>query len=69
MTTVKIIAMTIQTFGGKVMSLLFNTLSRFVISFLPMDVNLSNLREKVEDRAAWGATVHGVADSHTRLSN
>ena len=69
MTAGKIIAMTIQTFGGKVMSLLFNMLSSFVISFLPMDMNLSNLREKVEDRAAWCATVHGVADSHTRLSN
>ena len=29
------IALTIQTFVGKVMSLLFNTLSRFVIAFLP----------------------------------
>ena len=27
--------MTIQTFVGKVMSLLFNMLSRFVIAFLP----------------------------------
>ena len=31
----KAIALTIQTFVGKVMSLLFNTLSRFVIAFLP----------------------------------
>ena len=35
MTTGKTIASTIQTFVGKVMSLLFNTLSRFVIAFLP----------------------------------
>ena len=35
MTTVKTIALTIWTFVGKVMSLLFNTLSRFVIAFLP----------------------------------
>ena len=34
MTTGEIIALTIQTFVGKVMSLLFNTLSRFVIAFL-----------------------------------
>ena len=34
MTTIKTIAMTIQTFVGKVMSLLFNTLSRFVNAFL-----------------------------------
>ena len=35
MTTGKIIALTIQTFVGKVMSLLFNMLSRFVIVFFP----------------------------------
>ena len=34
MTTGKTIALTIQTFVGKVMSLLFNTLSRFVVAFL-----------------------------------
>ena len=34
MTTRKTIALTIQTFVGKVMSLLFNTLSRFVNAFL-----------------------------------
>ena len=33
-TTWKTIALTIQTFVGRVMSLLFNTLSRFVIAFL-----------------------------------
>ena len=35
MTTGKTIALTIQTFVTKVMSLLFNMLSRFVIAFLP----------------------------------
>ena len=35
MTTGKIIALTIQTFVSKVMSLLFNMLSKFVIAFLP----------------------------------
>ena len=35
MTTGKTIALTIWTFAGKVMSLLFNTLSRFVIACLP----------------------------------
>ena len=34
-TTGKTIALTIQTFVDKVMSLHFNTLSRFVITFLP----------------------------------
>ena len=35
MTTGKTIALTGQTFVGKVMSLLFHTLSRFIIAFLP----------------------------------
>jgi len=35
MTAGKTIALTIWTFVGRVMSLLFNTLSRFVIAFLP----------------------------------
>ena len=35
MTTGKTIALTKGTFVGKVMSLLFNMLSRFVIAFLP----------------------------------
>ena len=35
MTTGKTIALTIQTFVGKVMCLLFSMLSRFVIAFLP----------------------------------
>jgi len=34
-TTRKIIALTIQTFIGKVLSLLFNMLSKLVIAFLP----------------------------------
>ena len=40
MTTGKNTALTIQTFVGKVMSLLFNTLSRFVIAFLPRSKRL-----------------------------
>ena len=35
MTTGKTIALTRRTFAGKVMSLLFNMLSRFVVTFLP----------------------------------
>ena len=35
MTTGKTIALTIWTFVGKVITLLFNILSRFVIAFLP----------------------------------
>ena len=40
MTTGKTIALTIWTFVGKVMSLLFNTLSRFAIAFLPRSNHL-----------------------------
>ena len=38
MTTGKTIALTRQTFVGKVMSLLFNMLCRFVIAFLPRSI-------------------------------
>ena len=40
MTTGKTIALTIQIFVSKVMSLLFNTLSRFVIAVLPRSKHL-----------------------------
>ena len=40
MTIGKTIALTRQTFVGKVMSLLFNILSRFVIAFLPKSKHL-----------------------------
>ena len=40
MTTGKTIALTRQTFVGKVMSLLFNILSRLVITFLPRSKRL-----------------------------
>jgi len=40
MTTGKTLALTIRTFVSKVMCLLFNTLSRFVITFLPRSKRL-----------------------------
>ena len=40
MTIGKMIALTIWTFVGRVMSLLFNTLSRLVIAFLPRSKRL-----------------------------
>ena len=40
MTTRTTIALTIQTFVSKMMSLLFNTLSRFVVAFLPRSKRL-----------------------------
>ena len=42
MTTGKTIALTLQTFVSKVMSLLLNTLSRFLVSYaLPQNIILS----------------------------
>ena len=39
MTTGKTIALTIRNFVGKIMSLLFNMLSRLIITFLPRRFN------------------------------
>ena len=34
-----------------------------------MDMNLSKLQERVEDRGVWRAAVYGVEKSWTRLIN
>ena len=34
-----------------------------------MEVSLSELRELVMDREAWGAAIHGVAKSWTRMND
>ena len=45
MSTGKTIALTVQTFFGKVLSLLFNMLSRWVITFLPRSKHLNFMAE------------------------
>ena len=35
----------------------------------PMGMGLSKLWERVEDRGAWSAAVHGVTKSKTQFSN
>ena len=35
----------------------------------PMYMSLSKFQEIVKDREAWHATVHGVANSQTQLSD
>ena len=54
MTTGKTITLTIRTFVGKVMSLLFNTLSRFVTAFLPRNKHL-NFMATVTIHSDFGA--------------
>ena len=54
-TTGKIIALTIQTFVGKVMSLLFNMLSRFVLDFLPRSKSSFNFMTAITICSDFGA--------------
>ena len=46
-TTRKTVALTIQTFVGRVMSLLFNTLPRLIIAFLPRSKQASDFMAAV----------------------
>ena len=55
MTTGKSIALTIWTFIGKVMSLLFNRLSRFFIAFFPKEQVSFNLMAAVTICSDFGA--------------
>ena len=69
MTMGKTIALTRQTFVGKIMSLLFNMLSRFVIAFLPRSKHLlisllqSTSAVIVEPKKIMSVTVSTVSSS------
>ena len=54
MTTGKTIALTIHIFVSKVVSLLFNTLSRFVIALLPRSMRLLNFMAAVTLHSDFG---------------
>ena len=67
MTTSQTIALTRWTFVGKIMSLLFNMLSRF--GKIPGEGNGNppqySCLENFMGRGAWWAMVHGVTKSQT----
>ena len=60
MSTGKTIALTRQTFVGKVMSLLFNMLSRLVITFLPRSKNRVNKTGVKGLFNVWKTHVSGI---------
>ena len=60
MTTGKTIALTRQTFVGKVMSLLFNMVSRLVITFLPRSKGLFNFMAAITICSDFGAPKNKV---------
>ena len=64
MTTGKTIALTRQTFVGKVMSLLFNMLSLFFIAFLNSVQSLSRVQLcDPMDYSPPGSSVHGISQA------
>ena len=69
MTTGKTIALTRWTFVGKVISLLFNILPRFVIGEGNGDLLQYSCLENPMVGGAWLAAVHGVSKSWTRLND
>jgi len=67
MTTGKTIALTIWTFVGQVMSLLFNMLSRFVIDFLPRSKHL--LEKMVQNERYESLCSQDMPQHETRKEN
>ena len=67
MTTGKTIALTVWTFVSKVMSLLFNMLSKFVIGEGNGNPLQYSCLENPRDRGTWWAAIYGVPRSQTWL--
>ena len=67
MTTGKTIALTKLIFVGKVMSLLFNKMSRLIIGEGNGNPLQYSCLENLMDGRAWWAAIDGVAQSQTRL--
>ena len=61
MTTGKIIALTTQAFVGKVMALVFNTLCRFVIAFLPRSKHLKSVSNLGRDPVPMSGSLLGFS--------
>ena len=68
-TTGETIVLTLQTFVSKVMALLFNMVSRFVIGEGNGTPLQYSCLENPMDGGAWWAAVHGVAKIQTKLSD
>ena len=69
MTIGKIIALSLQTFVSKVMSLPCNMFSRFMIGEGNGNPLQYSCLENSMDRGAWEAAVHGAAKGWTRLTD
>ena len=63
MTTGETMALIRQTFVGKVMSLLFNMLSRFIIAFLPRSVSGGRSQSR-DDKVHQGTHSAEAKPSH-----
>ena len=69
MITGKTITLTRRTFAGKVISLLFNMLSRLIIGEGNGTLLQYSCLENPMDGGAWKAAVHGVAEGRAQLSD
>ena len=68
MTTGKTVTLTVWIFVGKLMSLLYNTLSRFVMAFLPRSkCHLISSGEIVLNIVFWGGEWRGPKESFNSL--